>query len=161
MRRPTLQQQIQELRERLVCLEACLPKSTESDPGEATCPDSMPTVESAERTSSSDSSAATVIDLQPVLEPLARIEAALQELQKDIRVALGGATSSERTSYTTAEAATILGKAEYTVREWCRLERVHATREKDGRGGYGSWRISREELVRIQNEGLLPDPRKH
>ena len=58
--------------------------------------------------------------------------------------------------YTTVEAAHILGKRPYTVREWCRLGRVHAVKTHSGRGEGEEWRISHEELTRIQNEGLLP-----
>jgi hypothetical protein len=47
-------------------------------------------------------------------------------------------------------------KAEITVREWCRLGRVHAEKKGSGRGRYQSWVISHEELLRIQKEGLLP-----
>jgi hypothetical protein len=60
--------------------------------------------------------------------------------------------------YTTAEVATMLGKAEFTVREWCRLRRVHAQKKKSGRGIAGEWIVSHEELTRLRNEGLLPDP---
>jgi hypothetical protein len=59
--------------------------------------------------------------------------------------------------YTTAEVAAILGKAEFTVREWCRLGRVRAEKKKCGRGPASEWIISHEELTRIRNEGLLPD----
>ena len=58
-------------------------------------------------------------------------------------------------SYTTAEAAKILQRRPYTVREWCRLGRVNAYKTESGRGIDEEWRISREELIRIQNEGLL------
>lgn len=58
--------------------------------------------------------------------------------------------------YSTAEVAAILGKKPYTVREWCRLGRVHASKTMSGRGSEEEWRISHEELVRIQNDGLLP-----
>lgn len=57
--------------------------------------------------------------------------------------------------YTTAEAARLLGKRPYTVREWCRLKRVRAEKTWAGRGQDDEWRISHEELLRIQNEGLL------
>ena len=63
--------------------------------------------------------------------------------------------------YSTAEVATILGKAEFTVREWCRLGRVHAEKKKSGRGVAGEWIVSHAELTRIRNEGLLPDPRPY
>ena len=63
--------------------------------------------------------------------------------------------------YSTAEVAGILGKAEFTVREWCRLGRVHAEKKKSGRGSASEWIISHAELDRIRNEGLLPDPRAY
>ncbi len=58
--------------------------------------------------------------------------------------------------YTTEEVAEILGKAKFTVREWCRLDRVHCRKKDSGRGKHQSWAISHEELLRIQREGLLP-----
>jgi hypothetical protein len=58
--------------------------------------------------------------------------------------------------YTTNEVAHILTRRPYTVREWCRLGRVNATRTHAGRGEVEEWRISHLELQRIQNEGLLP-----
>ena len=63
--------------------------------------------------------------------------------------------------YSTADVATILGKAEFTVREWCRLGRVHAQKKKSGRGVASEWIVSHAELTRIRNEGLLPDPRPY
>ena len=63
--------------------------------------------------------------------------------------------------YSTADVATILGKAEFTVREWCRLGRVHAEKKKSGRGVAGEWIVSHAELTRIRNQGLLPDPRPY
>jgi len=61
--------------------------------------------------------------------------------------------------YTPAEVAEILERAEWTVREWCRLGRVNADKRPCGRGSSQEWIISHEELQRIRNEGLLPDPR--
>ena len=58
--------------------------------------------------------------------------------------------------YTVAEVAEILGKAEFTVREWCRLGRVYASKRACGRGTSQEWIIAHEELTRIRNEGLLP-----
>lgn len=64
-------------------------------------------------------------------------------------------------SYTTAEVAKVLGKRPYTVREWCRLQRINATKAMSGRGCEEEWRVSHEELLRIQNEGLLPIPDRY
>lgn len=82
-----------------------------------------------------------------VIQRLERIEAALNTIITQRRV---------KDFYSTAEVAEILGKAEFTVREWCRLERVAATKRQCGRGHFSEWMISHEELQRIQNEGLLP-----
>lgn len=61
--------------------------------------------------------------------------------------------------YSTAEVAAILCRAEFTVREWCRLGRVRAEKKKCGRGPASEWIISHAELTRVRNEGLLPDSR--
>lgn len=58
--------------------------------------------------------------------------------------------------YSTAAAAERLGRAEFTVREWCRLERIYAEKRACGRGRSREWMISHAELDRIQSEGLLP-----
>lgn len=58
--------------------------------------------------------------------------------------------------YTTDQMARLTGKAEFTVREWCRLGRIHAQKRRSGRGAYAAWVISHEELLRYQREGLLP-----
>jgi hypothetical protein len=47
-------------------------------------------------------------------------------------------------------------KAEFTVREWCRLDRVAASKRACGRGKFLEWIVSHEELTRLRNEGLLP-----
>jgi len=60
--------------------------------------------------------------------------------------------------YSTADVARILGKAEFTVREWCRLGRVQAVKRACGRGRAQEWMIAHTELQRIQSEGLLPVP---
>ena len=58
--------------------------------------------------------------------------------------------------YTTAEVAKLLGKAEFTVREWCRLGRIHAEKWQSGRGPHAAWVVSHDELLRYQREGLIP-----
>jgi hypothetical protein len=61
--------------------------------------------------------------------------------------------------YTTAEVAEIVGKAEFTVREWCRLKRVHAKKRNCGHGQSKEWIIAHAEVQRIRTEGLLPLPK--
>lgn len=62
--------------------------------------------------------------------------------------------------YTVRELSEILKRSEFTVREWCRLGRVHADKRACGRGNSNEWIVSAEELKRIQNEGLLPLPNR-
>src|SRR5262245_58340102 len=85
-----------------------------------------------------------------VLTRLAAIELLLETLVAERTV---------KEWYSTAEVAVILGRAEFTVREWCRLGRVRAEKKKSGRGPASEWIISHAELTRVRNEGLLPDPR--
>ncbi len=58
--------------------------------------------------------------------------------------------------YTTGEFANAVGKAEFTIREYCRLGRLNARKRQSGRGAHASWAISHDELQRYQSEGLLP-----
>jgi hypothetical protein len=62
----------------------------------------------------------------------------------------------EKEWYTPAEVAELLGKAEWTVRAWCRDQRVNAEKRNGGRGRALEWIISHEEVERIRNHGLLP-----
>lgn len=56
--------------------------------------------------------------------------------------------------YTTEEFARLVGKAEFTCREWCRLGRITATKKVSGRGKHAAWAIGHEELLRYQRDGL-------
>lgn len=58
--------------------------------------------------------------------------------------------------YGIEEFARLVGKAEFTCREWCRLGRIRALKKASGRGRYRSWAISHDELLRYRKEGLLP-----
>ena len=84
-----------------------------------------------------------------VLSRLEKIESLLQTLERQKTV---------KEWYSTVEVASILGKAESTVREWCSLGRVKAEKKKCGRGVTSEWIVSHAELTRVSNEGLLPDP---
>lgn len=92
----------------------------------------------------------TILDI--VLERLDRIESVLHRFVE-------GRTVKE--SYSPIEVAQILGKKPYTVREWCRLRRINATKRECGRGASEEWEISHEELERIKAHGLLPIPTKY
>ena len=87
-----------------------------------------------------------------LIERLKRIEAAIDSL------------ASQKTMkewYSTAEVAEQVEKAEFTVREWCRLGRIRADKRPCGRGSSQEWMISHEELQRVRNEGLLPDSNRY
>jgi hypothetical protein len=81
---------------------------------------------------------------------LTRIEERLQELLDE---------RQQKDFYSTQEVAQQLEKAEFTVREWCRLGRIHATKRATGRGRNQEWMVPHAELVRVRNEGLLPQPK--
>jgi hypothetical protein len=57
--------------------------------------------------------------------------------------------------YSTDQFAQLIGKAEFTVREHCRLGRLNAQKRQSGRGGFASWVISHNEYLRYQREGLI------
>jgi len=88
-------------------------------------------------------------NISPLIERLDRIEKALALLVRERVV---------KDWYATAEVAEQLGRAEYTVREWCRQGRIRARKKPCGRGKGGEWLVSHEELTRLRNEGLLPSP---
>jgi hypothetical protein len=67
-----------------------------------------------------------------------------------------GEREQAREWYSTGQLAQLLGKSEYTVREWCRTGRVNAAKKSSGRGAHTSWAVSHMELLRVQREGLLP-----
>ena len=58
--------------------------------------------------------------------------------------------------YTTAQFASLIRRAEFTVRELCRHGSIRAEKMLSGRGGSFQWTISHDEFLRYQKEGLLP-----
>ncbi len=80
----------------------------------------------------------------------------LDRIEEAMKILLSQRTIKEW--YSTDEVAEILGKAPFTVREWCRLSRVNAKKRETGRGNALEWVVSHDELERIRNHGLLPIP---
>jgi hypothetical protein len=76
--------------------------------------------------------------------------ARLDRIEETLRTLAGREPLKEW--YTTAEAAKLLGRAEYTVREWCCKRQVAAEKASNGRG----WLIGPDALTHVQNRG--PDP---
>ena len=85
-------------------------------------------------------------DFSSLLERLDRIETSLATLVERQTV---------KDWYATEEVAKLLGRAEFTVREWCRLGRINAEKKGSGRGKFQCWVVSHAEMLRIQREGLL------
>ena len=83
-----------------------------------------------------------------------RLEQWLGEIRQLLMVLVERETAKEW--YTTDEFARLLGKAEFTVREWCRHGRIRAEKRNSGRGAIPAWVISHAELLRYRREGLLP-----
>ena len=81
-----------------------------------------------------------------VEERLQRIETLLVQIVEQQTV---------REWYSVQEFARLVGRSEYTCREWCRLHRVHSRKKTSGRGKYAGYAISHDELMRFQREGLL------
>ena len=94
--------------------------------------------------------------MQPILESIERLAGRMEKMESMLTTLVQQKTVKDW--YTTTEVAALLGKAEFTVREWCRNRRVKAEKRECGRGRSREWVISHEELKRIQNEGLLRLP---
>lgn len=99
----------------------------------------------------------TLAVAQLLRDELGRIETRLAAMESLVREIHDKTVLSSmiKEYYTTQEVARILGRRPYTVREWCRLGRVHGEKSHSGRGVDEEWRISHDELMRVQNEGLL------
>ena len=92
--------------------------------------------------------------MQPILERIEQLAESIEKMEATLASLVQ--QRDVREWYTTVEVARLLGKAEFTVREWCRLGRVNAEKRHSGRGKYQAWVISHEELMRLQRDGLLP-----
>lgn len=90
-----------------------------------------------------------VMTVQEILDHLTRIETKLDQLSTERMM---------KEYYSTGEVAKLVGRSEFTVREWCRHRRVTAEKRPCGRGNSQEWKIAHDELLRLQCEGLLPLP---
>jgi hypothetical protein len=82
--------------------------------------------------------------------------AELRTMVAEIRDRMGAGGAVGRAWYSVEEAAALFGKRPYTVREWCREGRIHATKRIQKSGRAELWSISAEEVARVRDEGLLP-----
>jgi hypothetical protein len=58
--------------------------------------------------------------------------------------------------HTVEEFSQAVGKAPFTVRQWCNRGRIRAERSMTRCGRSRTWAISHDEYLRYQREGLLP-----
>ena len=86
------------------------------------------------------------MDQTAILDRLERIEEVLGQLLRQ---------KPAKEWYTTTEVAEIVGKSDYTVREYCRKGQIKAEKAPNGRG----WLVSHVELERLRNYGPLPEPK--
>jgi hypothetical protein len=99
--------------------------------------------------SASASSAGTPADgVAELRADLAEIKLLLQKQQKVVQ-------PLNKTSYTVSEVAEATGYSLWTLRHACNKGRIKADK-----GPNGQWRIKREQLLAIQNEGLPPEHRE-
>jgi hypothetical protein len=82
----------------------------------------------------------------------------LKELKSMVAILVDRQTIKD--FYEVDEFAKLVGKAAFTVREWCRHGRVKAQKRLSGRGAFSGWVISHTELLRYQREGLIPFQRQ-
>lgn len=87
------------------------------------------------------------MDQVVILAKLERIEHVLGQLLSQKTV---------KEWYSTAEVAEIIGKSEYTVREYCRKGQIEAEKAPNGRG----WLVSHAALEHLRNFGPLPEPKR-
>lgn len=91
-----------------------------------------------------------------LLEQFSNVTNKFEEVQGEL-----GQHKTIKEWYSPKEVAELLGKASFTVQEWCRLGRVNARKRPTGRGDAKEWEISLEEIERYKNHGLLPTPTKY
>jgi excisionase family DNA binding protein len=80
-------------------------------------------------------------------ERLAALTSAVARIEKQLKASQ--TTAPEKYAYTVEEAAELTELSEWTIRDACRNKRITAEKGPDGK-----WRIPRDVLVKIQNEGL-------
>ena len=89
--------------------------------------------------------------LRGLLDRLDRIETNLADVRRAVVE-----QPPAKDWYSVDEAAQLLGKSKFTIREHCRFGRIDAKKRAAGRGATSEWIISAAELARVGNEGLRP-----
>ncbi len=87
--------------------------------------------------------------MNPIAEKIDRLAERMETLEKRIEAVVIGRLDKDW--YTTEEVAVLMDRAPWTVRQWCLQGRVRAKK----RTGTDRWLVSRAEVERLMNEGLL------
>ena len=82
--------------------------------------------------------ARTIRTLKLALKRLHVGQKEIISMLQDIK-ATNGRQFTTKKAYSPSEAAAILGRRAFTVREWCRLHRIKATKRLSGRGQANAW----------------------
>lgn len=92
-----------------------------------------------------------------LLERLRALEGSLTTIEESVaKQESDSGPAPNREYFSVPEFAAHVERGEYTVREWCRMARIHAEKCDSGRGEAKSWKIPAAELQRYRDHGLLP-----
>jgi hypothetical protein len=80
---------------------------------------------------------------EKLLEQFQALSARIASIEQPI-------SGMEKKFFSTLEVAELVGKSSYTVREWCRLGRISASKRESGFGDSCEWEVSAEEVERYQ-----------
>lgn len=89
-----------------------------------------------------------------MIERLERIEAGQGRIEACLVRLLSREPAKEW--YAVPETAALIGRSVDCVRKWCASGRMAARKRAGGRSEFGEWEVSREEIDRYRNHGLLP-----
>ena len=85
----------------------------------------------------------------PASDPVVRLESQITEIRDLLKKQERLARTMEKKVYSVDEAAELTGYKAWTIRQGCNKGRIKGKKGDDGR-----WRISHEEVHRLQEEGL-------
>lgn len=83
------------------------------------------------------------------------LDESLKKTLEKIEAMLAVLVERQQEWFSIEEFARMIGKAQYTVRQWARLGRIRASKRLSGRGAYRAWCVHRIEIARYQREGLV------